>query len=64
VTDERFLLCCPPGAVLAFGPLPQPLQLPVLQRLRHQRGSTEPVAEGAAGAAHEDVCSKYEQAEQ
>lgn len=54
------VLCCSPGTVLAFSPLPQPLQLPVLQWLRGRRGWTEPVPEGAAGASHEDVCREYE----
>ena len=54
------LLCRPLGAVLAFGPLPQPLQLPLLQRLRDRRGRTGPGPEGAAGVAHEDVCGELE----
>ncbi|KAK2853667.1 hypothetical protein Q5P01_006328 [Channa striata] len=45
------------GTVLAFSPLPKPLQLPVLQWLRDRRGGAESVPEGAAGAAHEDVCT-------
>lgn len=60
VSIQCVLLCRPPGAVLAFGPLPQSLQLPVLQRLRDRRGWTESIAEGAAGAANEDVCSESE----
>lgn len=48
----------PLGTVLAFSPLPQPLQLLVLQWLRDRRGCSESISERAAGAAHEDVCSE------
>ncbi len=60
VSIQPVIFCRPPGAVLAFSPLPQPLQLPVLQWLRDRRGWTESVPEGAAGASHEDVCSEFE----
>lgn len=50
--------CPPTGTVLALGPLPQPLQLPVVQRLRDRRRRRDSVPEGAAGAADEDVCGQ------